>query len=255
MQHMKLFGICTVLWFTSVSFALEKDSTIKACFIEWYPYSYIENKQPKGLSIELYSTVMKRAGIAISFSQRPWQRCLAELKQGKFDAVVDGGITIPNTLNAKQRPITWIMAFWVHDDSPHQQFVNYSQFQQQSVGYVRGYTYPKPFFEYKGFKIRHEVNNDLQGLTMLQGKRFEGFFGDIVNNMYLSNTHNLHIRPLAPAVDMAFLTLSFSDQKPDIHAQFETALNEMYNDGTVDALYRKYIGMTYQEILNKYAPQ
>jgi len=177
---------------------------------------------------------------------------MEEFAVGKFDALVDGDPAVSNTLNAQQRPIPWVLLFWVHKESSHHMFSGYSQFDNQSVGHVRGYGYPQEFLEYTGFGRLYDVTDDLQGLKMLNGKRFEAFFGDFVNNTQLVNTHNLNLRSLAPAVKVSYLTLSISDKLPEEHRRFEAALNQMYEDGSIDALYEKYLGMTYKEFVAKY---
>ena len=240
------------LMITITTTALGQENLIKACFTEWYPYSYLENEQPAGLSIEIYNSIIKRAGLEISYINRPWARCENDFNSGSIDALVDGDIDVPNTLNVKKRPIPWVILFWVHKESSYRQFSGYSQFDNQGIGYVRGYGYPKEFLEYKGFNRKKDVNNDIQGLKMLNGKRYEAFLGDIVNNTRLVKKHRLKVRPIRPAVQVRFLTLSFSKRLIVQHNKFEKALNQMYKDGSIDVIYKKYLGVTYEELLFKY---
>jgi ABC-type amino acid transport substrate-binding protein len=228
------------------------DLPIKACFTQWYPYSYIKNNQPVGLSIDIYNAVIKRAGLTISYENKPWARCKLEFSLGKFNALVDGSDLIPNSFNAKQRPIPWAKVFWVRKESHFHKYLDYSQFDKKVVGYVRGYDYPKEFIEYQGFRNIVSVKNDLNGLEMLQKGRFDVFYGDFVNNKYLIIDNNLSIRALTPISELSYLTLSFSEQLSIQHEKFETALNKMYQDGSIDLYYMKYFGVTYKEFIKKY---
>jgi len=240
-----------VLFFTTNN-AIGHENTVKACFTEWLPYSYMKDGQPTGLSIEIYEEVIKKSGMEITFDIKPWKRCVAEFSIGKYDAVVDGDDFIPNSLNAKQPPIPWVITFWVHEDSPVQKFSGYSQFDNQVVGYVGGYTYPEKFSNYAGFKNKYSVRKDLVGLNMLQGGRYKAFIGDVVNNTWLVKENNMKVRALGPAIQLKYLTLSFSDRLPEKHKRFEATLNQMYEDGSIDVFYKKYLGVTYADFINKY---
>jgi len=243
--------ILLVLYFSSTT-ATGNENTIKACFTEWFPYSYVKDGQPTGLSIEIYNEVMKKSGMEITYEMKPWKRCMSEFSDGEYDAIVDGDDDIPNSLNAKQAPIPWVITFWVHEDSPVKKFLGYYQFDNQIIGYVGGYTYPEQFMNYVGFKDKYSVGKDLMGLNMLQGGRYQAFIGDIVNNGWLVKEHNMEVRALAPAIQTKYLTLSFSDRLPKKYRTFEATLNQMYEDGSINIFYKKYLGLTYTDFINKY---
>ncbi|SFC20172.1 hypothetical protein SAMN02745724_01104 [Pseudoalteromonas denitrificans DSM 6059] len=58
---MRLLGISLVVLMSTNAFGYELP--IKACFTEWYPYSYIKDNQPTGLSIDIYSARYQTSGI------------------------------------------------------------------------------------------------------------------------------------------------------------------------------------------------
>jgi len=247
---MRLLGVSLAVLISTNVFGY--DLPIKACFTEWYPYSYVKDNQPTGLSIDIYSAIIKRAGLTISYDMKPWARCQFEFSRGKFDALVDGDIATPNSLNVKQGPISWVILFWVHENSSYQKYLGYSQFDNKNIGYVRGYSYPKEFLDYREFYHKVDVTNDLKGLEILDNGRFDAFLGDLLNNNQLVKERNLNVRALAPVVEYSRLTLSFSDKLPDQHEKFEAALNQMYQDGSIDFFYKKYLGITYKEFVKKY---
>ena len=144
-----------IFWLFANTLALGQAAPIKACFTQWYPYTYIKNKNPAGLSIEIYSAIIKKAQMEISYEFRPWKRCMVEFAQGNFDALVDGDYLIPNSFNTKQSPVPWVLLFWVHQDSSHQKYVGYSQFDNQYIGYIRGYIdYQSRLREYRRWRHR-----------------------------------------------------------------------------------------------------
>lgn len=234
--------------------AFSEKQKIIACFTDWYPFSYLNNGQPAGLSIELYRAVIKRANLDIIYKQRPWKRCRLEVVTGKMDAAVDGDIRIDNNLNAKKRPIPWASVFWVKQSSLYRNFEDYSQFEGKHIVYVRGYGYPREFLAYQGFR-RSAVTTDLQGLKVLQYRKVDAFAGDFVSSTRLAKLHDLKVRPIIPAFQLETLTLSFHKTLKEEHARFEVALNEMYEDGSIDVFYRKYLGTTYHEFMKTHFSQ
>ncbi len=246
---MRLIASILMIVTCTMSFAQQQ---ITACYAEWYPYSYQENGQASGFSIEIYKAVAKRSNLDIVFIHKPWERCKIDVTRGDVDALVDGGLSVSNTLNAKRRPVPWVMVMWVKEKSLYQTFEGYSQFDGKIIMYVRGYAYPDEFVQYKGFE-KLDTTTDIQGLKVLESRSVDAFFGDIVSSTSLVEKHSLKVRPLSPAIKIRMLTLSFHQTLYKEHKRFETALEEMYQDGSIDAIYQKYLGVSYQTFMNKYS--
>ncbi len=227
-------------------------SSITACFTDWAPFSYLENGQAKGFSIDIYKAVTERAGLNVQFVHRPWKRCKQDLESGRVDAAVDGGAELENSLSAERRPVPWVMAFWVKESSPYQEFQSYSQFDGKSVLYVRGYGYPDEFLNYKGFRATNTAT-DLQALEVLAKRTADAFLGDMVSGANLAKIHSLPVRPLTPVINMQWLTLVFHNSLVNEHKRFESALNAMYEDGSIDAIYKKYLNISHQDFIKKYS--
>jgi len=62
----------------------------------------------------------------------------------------------------------------------------------------------------------------------------------------------MKLRAVGPAVQVKYLTLSFSNKLPEKHEKFEAALNQMYEDGSINIIYQKYLGVTYTDFIDKY---
>ncbi len=242
--------LALVLLLPTTDLAYGQEDHIKACYATWPPFSYQSNGKAKGLSIEIYQNATKRAGLSVSFHKLPWKRCRGSSISGEYQAIVDGGVRTPNTLGTNQYPIIWVQMFWVHKNSSHTEFRSYHQFKDQRIGFTRAYEYPSEFYEFKGFKSKIPSNSDLLGLKMLHAGRIDTFHGDLVNCRYLAERYQLDITPLYPASKAQGLTLRFSEGNRHQHERFETALKQMFTDGSIDTLYRKHLGLTYQEFLN-----
>ncbi len=54
----------------------------------WYPYTYEENGEAKGIHIDMVREVMKNLGHTAVFTPLPWKRCLKLTEVGEFNAIV-----------------------------------------------------------------------------------------------------------------------------------------------------------------------
>ncbi|MCP4021941.1 MAG: transporter substrate-binding domain-containing protein [Desulfobacteraceae bacterium] len=54
----------------------------------WYPFTYSENVQAKGIHVDIVKKALSNLNYDVQFYPRPWRRCLKEAKTGKYDAVV-----------------------------------------------------------------------------------------------------------------------------------------------------------------------
>lgn len=54
----------------------------------WYPYTYSQEGQAKGIHIDLVQKALTNLKYQIQFHPKPWKRCLNDIKEGKYDAIV-----------------------------------------------------------------------------------------------------------------------------------------------------------------------
>lgn len=54
----------------------------------WYPFTYSENKQAKGIHVDIVKEAAKALDQQVRFVALPWKRCLLENKSGHIGAVV-----------------------------------------------------------------------------------------------------------------------------------------------------------------------
>lgn len=54
----------------------------------WYPFTYGEKDQAKGMHVDMVREALTALGYEVSFEPKPWKRCLLEAQRGKCDAVV-----------------------------------------------------------------------------------------------------------------------------------------------------------------------
>ena len=62
------------------------------------PYLVLEkNQAPRGISVDLVTAILKRAGLAAEAVVWPWKRCLAEIAAGSIDLVPNASYTDDRT--------------------------------------------------------------------------------------------------------------------------------------------------------------
>ncbi len=60
----------------------------------WYPFTFVENGQPRGIHIDLVKKALTNLDHEIKFFPKPWKRCLQDAKDGKYDAVVSASYKV-----------------------------------------------------------------------------------------------------------------------------------------------------------------
>jgi len=55
----------------------------------WYPFSYLDNGEPKGLHFDIVNLALKNLKYKVSYEAFPWKRCLVMAKHGFIDAVLN----------------------------------------------------------------------------------------------------------------------------------------------------------------------
>ncbi len=62
--------------------------TLEVVYTAWFPYTGTVNGTAAGLEVEILRGTLQDMGIAASFSELPWKRCLAKLAAGEADLLV-----------------------------------------------------------------------------------------------------------------------------------------------------------------------
>lgn len=78
---------CFFLFFLNESASAE-DDTIRAVFVTWQPYGYVENGKIAGFELDTFAAVAKQMEMRVEFRERPWKRCLYLVENGLADVVI-----------------------------------------------------------------------------------------------------------------------------------------------------------------------
>lgn len=222
---------------------------LKSCFVLWEPYTFRDSTgRLQGLSFSIYKEALNRAQLDMTFEEMPWARCKELVERGNYEAAVDGDAGIANIIQNALMPVPWVQSLWTNGTVPKNTFDNINALAGKSVGYVQGYGYPQEFLDHPEINS-FAVANDTEGLRMLAANRFDFFFGDLVNNRQLQQKNKFDVQPVHPPIMITFLDLTFHKSQREAQAKYSKALASMLEDGTIDTIYRTYLGLSYQDLL------
>lgn len=216
------------------------------CFNEWPPYAQLKDGEVSGISIEIIRAAAKKTGRDVEFFGMPWKRCLKMVEEGHINAVIDAAKRDAYLQGATSFSI-YADTFWVHEDSDIQKV---DDLEKRRIGLINGYEYTPELTQ----RIeRLEMNVDLAvddptNIRMLAFKRLDAIIGDSVGTLYFARTHGLKLRPLLPPFNVDPLFVSFNRDQTALQRDFENAFKDLLADGTVDTVYRKYVGLGFYDL-------
>ena len=224
--------------------------TVRFCFNEWPPYTYFKNGKATGVSVAILSEAAGRAGLEPKFQELPWKRCLNMVLAGRIDAVVDAA----QRDEYLQGPVShsiYTDTFWVRAGSAITA-VNLQDMRDKSIGLVSGYKYGKalaPMIASPAVDKEYSVD-DTSNVRMLKFGRVDVIVGDHVGTKSIADKLGVSLRPLLPSPSFDRLYPSFNRNQTQLHRKIDDALKTMMDDGTVDAIYRREIGIPFADLVD-----
>ena len=238
----------TLVLLTLLLPGLARADALKACFVAWPPYEEMADGKPAGLTVEIVTEAARRAGYQIEFSERPWQRCLADVADGTADLFLDGS-DYPDYLSGRNPTAAFVNAFFVRTDDPLQRYDGLDALAGRSVGLVRTYKYPAEIRNHPGLQRNLAPETDRQQATMLAAGRFDLLLGDLVNIRALAAADHLAIRSLAPPFSVKPLYPHFGRSDAVPMRRIDDAVGSMAADGTLDRIYQARLGIGLSALL------
>ena len=226
--------------------------TLRFCFNEWRPYSYVENGEPRGISLEIARQAAARAGFDATFEQLPWNRCLDAVESGKdMDAVIDAAAR-PELVQGPTATNIYTNTFWVRDDSPVDQYSK-QVLNGRKIGLVYGYTYPDTLehdIADAGMTVEY-AKDDLANVRLLVAGRVDFIIGDYVSTHVIATRQGYAVRPLHPNHSADRLYISFGRSAAAEQLRFDDALSAMMAEGVIDRIYDERLGIALSDLLGK----
>ena len=244
-----LMGAAIILCAQPVRADAPTRDTIRYCYNDWPPYSYLQEGEPAGVSVIVLREASRRAGYAARFVELPWKRCLRWVREGRFDAVIDAARR-DDFLQGPTSYSVYTNTFWQRAGGvlggPDPRALA-----GRSLGLVAGYTY--------GDALEAEIEetdiavafakDDPDNAALLAHGRVDAIIGDFVGTRLLADRAGLDIEPVLPHHSVDRLYPSFNRDRAAMHDRVDAAVAGMIADGSVDVIYRSVAGIGFSEIL------
>jgi len=223
------------------------------CFNDWPPYSVMKDGTADGITVDILREAARRVGLAATFRELPWKRCLQMVEAGRVDAVMDAARR-DEYVQGDASSTVYTNTFWVRADDPLQAF-DTADLPGRSVGLVNGYQYGKELDEILAQPeiVKEYSKDDSTNIRKLSFKRVDIIIGDFASTRYFAEMNGLSLRALLPSHSIDRLYPSFNKDKAGLQSRINTALNAMIADGTIDTIYMKKLGISFSDLVKPYA--
>ncbi len=229
----------------------EAGSTLSLCYSEFLPYSRTVDGQALGISPDILREAAERAGISLSMAEVPWARCLAEAEQGVFDGIMDGSARDGVFVHGRNTFLYYVTTLWVRETSPLTLYEGFGPVEGQFLGAIAGYEYPGPASAHLAERdpdTLHRARNETALLQLLIRERVDVALGDIVTFKHIADRDGMAVRYLTPVIHAHPLYFQVRPDKADLLARMDLEIARMLLDGTIDAIYRRHIGVSFSDL-------
>lgn len=228
---------------------------IRFCFVAWSPYTRVDSGQAQGISVEVLREAARRAGLAASFDEMPWRRCLTEVEIGNYDAAMDGARRL-EFIAGRHSYVTSHYGFFVRQDDARRGGSDPAGFAGRRISLVQGWWYPEALTGRPDLDFER-LDSEAGQLRSLAAGRQDAAYGDLLTLGAAARALGLAdaVRPLLPAhVSVSFYPL-FNGARADLAGRIDGAIGAMFADGTIDGVYRARLGRSFRDLARMAAGQ
>lgn len=219
------------------------DGPVTFCYADWPPYTQTKDGTVRGITAEIIRQAASALGREIRFVEREWDDCLERVKSGEFDAILDAArrdayLQGPTSFNS------YIDTFWVTNAS---QINRYDQLRGGRIALVKGYNYDERLHAHLR-DLDAEVVRGIDDPTIIRDLatgKLDASVADLASTFYVARKENLNIVPILPPFSEDRLYTSFYAGRPEVQREFDRAIAQLLENGFVDEVYKKYIGISF----------
>jgi len=233
---------------------------VRLCSEAWSPYVIAESLSPDetgptGISIDILDAAMARLGKRATVSLLPYARCTSAVMDRRFDGQLGVDRNEAGLLTDHTPHQWWVIAAAVRRDWPSDRMDGLDDFRDATAVFVTSYTYPDVIAQFEGFRRRVEIPSGIENLDapsrllrMVESGRGDVFFDDETWMRWRLARHPMAIKVLPPPISLVPQFTGFSPERPDLSRGYAEAVEQMLADGTVDRIYRDYLGVSFSEM-------
>lgn len=201
------------------------------------PYEYREAGQIVGIDVDIVTEAARRMGYKVKIEDMAFNSVIAAVQSGKAD-IAASGITVTEerkkNVNFTIPYVTAKQVVIVPVDSPIQ---TVADLKGKRIGVQQSTTGDIFVTENIGNPERFE-NSAILVATLVEGKLDAGVLDDAPASEYIEK--NPQLKVLKEALTFEEYAFAFSKDNPELLAEFNAALEEMFEDGTIAKIFAKY---------------
>jgi len=231
-----LFSLC-IGWSQTL-----QEKELKIVTGELPPYAYTKDQRIQGIATEIVNELVIRTGHPGNIKMLPWARAIME-------STYDMHLTYPLArLPYRETMYQWIgpiLSDWFSFavlESNRQIFSAFESFRQLEIGVNRGAPTEKRLRE-NGFQNLFSMSSESKNAQMLLHGKFDAWYTTtlmIPHTMMLLGEDENQIRIAFTDIQINMYIVASLDTPEEYVREWQTQLEAMKNDGTYNAILRKY---------------
>jgi polar amino acid transport system substrate-binding protein len=256
MKQTKLLIIMGLLFFfiMNIKAFSAENASFTIGWEPWMPYQYTnDQKQLTGLDVELVKAIIHEMNCSLTYTQLPWLRLLAFVKQGRIDLAAGASKTLERQeyayFSSPYRNESNVM-FVLKGTAKKYSFKHLSDIinTRFQLGITNGYYYGETFaklLKNAAFKKHIQgVPSDMINIKKTLKNRVNGFIGDIYAGIAslkkegVRDQFEIHSVPVSSAKIHIMFSKKACKQK-DVD-RFNKALNKLQKNGHLKSIVKKY---------------
>jgi len=222
----------------------------------WCPYSCEPSAEKQGILVDVARKIFEKAGYVVDYRELNWKRAIKEVRQGKYDGLVDAYETdAPDFIFPNEHIAISKMCFFVLSEKEWK-YNGLESLRGISLGVINGYSYGENLDRYietykKTTSVQVSAGIDVlkRNIKKLNKKRIDAVvedyavMGDFVQRN--SNYDKLRNAGCLPG-EKVYIAFSPAKETSTIYANLiDAGIVEMKKNGELKALFQSY-GVTSQ---------
>ncbi|MFV0423234.1 substrate-binding periplasmic protein [Oleidesulfovibrio sp.] len=213
---------------------------------DWVPYRFVSDGTMSGVDFDLWAELGERLSFEVEFQHTPWNRSLAQMRQGRGDAMSGLARTSEQEkyIYYVEPPYSSCSTVFYTKKGNGAQIKAYSDLMGKQVGFVLGSAY-YPLFDSDGSLNKIGVATEEQLLKMMLAGRVDVMIGtdcqvdyELIKQGFSKELEKTAFNP-GNRVDLYLGISRFSKMYRAIPT-FENVMREMQADGTLQRINDKY---------------
>lgn len=240
--------------FIAVTFSLNTISAAETITLRtdaWCPYSCEPSAERQGILVDVARKIFEKAGYVVDYRELNWKRAIKEVRQGKYDGLVDAYETdAPDFIFPNEHIAISKMCFFVRPEKEWK-YNGLESLRNVSLGVINGYSYGEILDRYieinkktNSVQVSAGINVLKRNIMKLDKKRIDvvvedhAVMGDFVQRN--PNFENLKNAGCLPG-EKVYIAFSPAKETSTVYADLiDAGIVAMRKNGELKVLFQSY---------------